>query len=165
MVIPNLTKQSLFAKVAHGVLGGMKKMKIFGKLPDALNEIYVQNFGSADYKVLDDEMRKTFLPCTSCRYCTEYCPQELDIPALLKRYNEYAFTGAAISPAVLQKFPAEKQPSACLGCHSCEAVCPQNIKISEIMKDCAERLEKIPKWETMCREREEAAARLRAAQK
>jgi len=26
-------------------------------------------------------------------------------------------------------------------------------------------LEKIPKWETMCREREEAAARLRAAQK
>lgn len=53
-------KQSLFAKVAHGVLGGMKKMKIFGKLPDALNEIYVQNFGSADYKVLDDEMRKTF---------------------------------------------------------------------------------------------------------
>ena len=89
-----------------------------------------------------DEMRKTFLPCTSCRYCTEYCPQELDIPALLKRYNEYAFTGAAISPAVLQKFPAEKQPSACLGCHSCEAVCPQNIKIADVMADFAGRVQK-----------------------
>ncbi len=90
-----------------------------------------------------DEMRRTLLPCTSCRYCTEYCPQELDIPALLKRYNEYAFTGAAISPAVLQKFPAEKQPGACLGCHSCEAVCPQNIKIADVMADFAGRVQKV----------------------
>lgn len=51
---------SAFSKLAHSMLDNMKKARIFGKLPDALNEIYVQNFGSADYKVLDDEMRKTF---------------------------------------------------------------------------------------------------------
>ena len=53
-------RQSVLSRAAHGVLSGMKKMKIFGRLPDALNEIYVQNFGSADYKALDEEMRKTF---------------------------------------------------------------------------------------------------------
>ena len=87
-----------------------------------------------------DDMLKSLLPCTSCRYCTEYCPQELDIPRLLKLYNEHAFTGGrAIVSTTLQKMPADKQPSACIGCRSCEAVCPQKIGISHAMADFAKR--------------------------
>lgn len=81
------------------------------------------------------------VPCTACRYCTSECPQELDIPTLLKLYNEHSFTGGGfIAPMALQAVPKEKQPTACVGCRSCEAVCPQQIKISEVMADFVARL-------------------------
>jgi predicted aldo/keto reductase-like oxidoreductase len=87
------------------------------------------------------DMLKNIVPCTSCRYCTEYCPNGLDIPRLIKLYNEHAFTGGGfIAPMALSKIDADKQPSSCVGCRACEAVCPQNIKISEIMADFATRV-------------------------
>ena len=91
--------------------------------------------------VADNMMKRIVLPCTACRYCTEKCPQGLNIPALLEIYNEYCFTGGGFLPAMqLSVFPEDKQPKACIGCRSCEAVCPQQIKISEAMKDFAEKM-------------------------
>lgn len=88
-----------------------------------------------------DGMLNGKLPCTSCRYCTNHCPQKLDIPKLLELYNEHTFTGGGfIAPMVIATIPKEKQPSACIGCKSCEAVCPQQIKISEAMSDFASKL-------------------------
>ncbi len=88
-----------------------------------------------------DGMLNGKLPCTSCRYCTSHCPQQLDIPRLLELYNEHTFTGGGfIAPMVMATIPKEKQPSACVGCRSCEAVCPQQIKISEAMSDFASKL-------------------------
>lgn len=80
------------------------------------------------------------LPCTSCRYCTSHCPQELDIPNLLFMYNELHFSNGFITQMGVGAMPEEKRPSACIGCKSCEAVCPQQIKISEIMSDFVERM-------------------------
>lgn len=81
------------------------------------------------------------LPCTSCRYCTSHCPQGLDIPELIKLYNEHNFTGGGfLAPMALKALPEDKQPSACIGCKSCEAVCPQQIKISDAMKDFSEKV-------------------------
>ena len=90
-----------------------------------------------------EDMVAHLLPCTACRYCTEYCPQGLDIPRLLKLYNEHTFTGGGfMAPMALRKVPADKQPSACLACRSCEAVCPQKIEISRAMADFAAALQK-----------------------
>lgn len=76
------------------------------------------------------------VPCTACHYCTSHCPQHLDIPELLKLYNEHVFTGGGfLAPMALSALPPEKQPSACIGCRSCEAVCPQMIHISECLSD------------------------------
>jgi Predicted oxidoreductases of the aldo/keto reductase family len=76
------------------------------------------------------------LPCTACRYCTAHCPKGLDIPMLLKLYNEHNFTGGGfIAPMVLSSLPEEKKPAACIGCKSCEAVCPQRIGIAGAMAD------------------------------
>lgn len=87
------------------------------------------------------DILKNMIPCTACRYCTEYCPQGLDIPRLIKLYNEHAFTGGGfIAPMALSRVPADKQPSACLACRACEAVCPQNIKIADVMSDFTARL-------------------------
>ncbi len=91
--------------------------------------------------IADSKTRKGSLPCTSCRYCTEYCPQGLNIPELLGLYNEHVFTGGGfIAPMAMQAIEEGKRPSACIGCRSCEEVCPQKIKISEAMADFAARL-------------------------
>ena len=85
--------------------------------------------------------KKSVLPCTACRYCTSHCPRQLDIPEIIKLYNEHRFTGGGfIAPMALSALPEDKWPSACIGCRSCEKVCPQQIKISEMMKDFTARL-------------------------
>lgn len=85
---------------------------------------------------IDHMISEKILPCTACRYCTSHCPQNLDIPELLKLYNEHRLTeGGFIAPMALRAVPEEKQPSACTSCKSCEALCPQQIKISDAMGD------------------------------
>lgn len=88
-------------------------------------------------EIAQDKISRTALPCTSCRYCTDHCPQELDIPAIIKLYNEHACSGAPVS---LDAFDNGKRPSACIGCRSCEEVCPQNILISEMMSELDRKL-------------------------
>ena len=104
-----------------------------------------------DKPLTDEEMKKLLeiadgmlnstLPCTACRYCISHCPKGLDIPELLKLYNEHSFSGGGfLAPMALMAVPEEKHPSACVGCRSCEAVCPQQIKISEAMTDFTNKL-------------------------
>lgn len=99
-------------------------------------------------KPLDQEEMETLLdianrmvngvPCTACRYCTAHCPQEIDIPEMIRLYNEHKFTGGGfIAPMALMAVEEGRLPSACVACRSCEAVCPQQIKISEVMSDFA----------------------------
>ena len=92
-------------------------------------------------EIADEILGRKALPCTACRYCTDHCPQGLDIPGLIGLYNEHNFTeGGFIAPMALAACPEEKKPSACVGCRSCEAVCPQQIRLSEVMKDFTEKL-------------------------
>ena len=97
--------------------------------------------GAALMRVTDAMIEKTSLPCTSCRYCTDHCPMELDIPKIIELYNEHTMTGGGfIAPMVIGTLPEDKRPAACIGCQSCEAVCPQQIKISDMMKDFASKV-------------------------
>ncbi len=85
--------------------------------------------------------KREALPCTACRYCTSHCPKHLDIPELIRLYNEHRFTGGGfIAPMALSALPEEKWPSACIGCGSCEKVCPQQIRIPDMMRDFTDRL-------------------------
>ncbi len=106
-----------------------ENIEIF-KTEKPLNEKQIEGI----YKLAEKMTNKKTLPCTACRYCTSYCPKELDIPAIIELYNEHSFTdGGFIAPMTLSSFSDDKKPSACIGCKSCEAVCPQQIKISEMM--------------------------------
>lgn len=104
---------------------------------------------SEDKKLNDEEFEQALklgkkmtacVNCTSCRYCTEYCPQGLDIPKLISLYNEQVFSGGGFIVSMnLNSLPEDKRPSACISCGACQNVCPQNIKIPEIFADFVER--------------------------
>ena len=91
--------------------------------------------------IAEGMLKQSNLPCTACHYCVSHCPKGLDIPELLKLYNEHIFTGGGfLAPMALMAVPEQKQPGACVGCRSCEAVCPQQIKISEALADFRKKL-------------------------
>lgn len=92
--------------------------------------------------IADEMIRKTTVPCTGCHYCVTKCPRKLDIPFLLKLYNEAMVAGSGdfIAPMALASLDKDKQPEACIGCHSCEKVCPQTIHIPEELKKFVRKL-------------------------
>ena len=91
--------------------------------------------------IADKIIASTAVPCTGCKYCTTHCPMTLDIPEILKAYNEYAQDKSKL-PETLTAIEEAKWPTACIGCRSCEEMCPQGIKISEVMADFAAELGK-----------------------
>lgn len=92
--------------------------------------------------IADDMISKTTVPCTGCRYCVDHCPNELDIPILLKLYNEAMVSGSGdfISVMALSAIPGDKQPECCVACESCMEVCPQNIQIPKHLEAFAKKL-------------------------
>lgn len=70
------------------------------------------------------------VPCSGCRYCCDDCPQELDIPLLIRYFNEKSLGGEAWKiPGLEQTKGAEH----CLQCGACREHCPQKINIPEVM--------------------------------
>lgn len=127
------------------VLSGMSNLEQLKENIEIFNTDKPLNDNEMDTLLgIVDEMVKTMaLPCTSCRYCTTYCPKEIDIPKLLGLYSEDCILGGGfLAPFRLEGIPKERQPDACIGCRRCEAVCPQQIKISEVMVDFVNRMKK-----------------------
>lgn len=113
-----------------------QNIKVF-ETDEALSEGEVQTL----FDIAHQMTSKKTLPCTACRYCTDHCPMELDIPALIELYNEHTYSGGGfLAPMAINALPQDKKPSACIGCRACEAVCPQNIEISKMMADFTEKL-------------------------
>lgn len=92
--------------------------------------------------IADDMIRKTTVPCTGCHYCVSKCPMNLDIPFLLKLYNEAMVAGAGdfIAPMALASIDSDKQPECCIGCGCCEQVCPQTIHIPDELSKFAKKM-------------------------
>ena len=106
------------------------------------------------------EGMKNEIPCTACRYCTESCPMELDIPDLLFKYNQIRADSGFTIKMQLDSYPEDKLPSACIGCGACTEMCPQKIAIPDELADFTEALAKIPSWADICRQRDEEAKKL-----
>lgn len=76
--------------------------------------------------------------CTGCRYCCPSCPKGLDIPSLLRIYNE-AKVGGAWRLTSLLALPEEKRPTACIGCGACTKHCPQSFDIPGYLREMREK--------------------------
>ncbi len=96
-----------------------------------------------EYKALDEKeaqilqrARAAFIddlgiPCSGCRYCCDNCPENLDIPLLIRAYNEKTLSGGTWKVTGLEQ---AKGAEHCIGCGACMEHCPQKIRIPEIME-------------------------------
>lgn len=78
--------------------------------------------------------------CTGCRYCVEHCPMGLDIPYLLRLYNEYKLGGTWRLARLKGEDPL-KLPSVCLSCGVCTSLCPQGIEAYNYIREMADDFE------------------------
>ncbi len=111
------------------------------------------------------ESLKDGVPCTACRYCTDSCPQRIDIPMLMATYNDMRFDTSFTISMQMDAVPVGQRAQDCIQCGACVRMCPQGIDIPKVLADLVRTLNKMPKWADLCRERAEAAARLNAQAK
>ncbi len=143
------------------VLSGMSNME---QLTDNIKTF-------SDLKPLNDKERevvfniaegmKNSVPCTACGYCIEGCPMQLDIPMLISIYNEIRFLPVTNAAMRVEALDDDKKPSACIACGACNGICPQKIDVPKHLSELTESLKSIPSWASVCKERAEAAAKLK----
>jgi predicted aldo/keto reductase-like oxidoreductase len=83
------------------------------------------------------------VPCTACRYCTEGCPMQINIPDLFKIMNrDMLFGNHADSKRRYANATKDGGlASSCIGCLQCEGECPQHIEITARLREIAEAFE------------------------
>jgi hypothetical protein len=71
------------------------------------------------------------IPCTSCRYCIDDCPKEIDIPTLFQKYNDAKLFDnmAQFKSDYFGPFFENKRGIDCVSCGKCTKICPQDIDI------------------------------------
>ncbi len=112
-------------------------MKDFKPLDDAEQALIA--------KAADIIKNATPIPCTGCRYCTDGCPMQINIPEIFKIYNNTKkFPGipAKAAPGQYKKLVEKSgKASDCIECGQCMAHCPQNIEITDWLKNISEVFE------------------------
>lgn len=122
------------------ILSGMSSMEQIQdnvatfNAPEPLND--------ADEKILMEVCEKfhgnVVVPCTTCRYCCEGCPAQINIPEYLKVYNSGKIDGEWTVSAKLAQIESKGKPDDCIACGACSRHCPQGIDIPSLMKELAQ---------------------------
>jgi predicted aldo/keto reductase-like oxidoreductase len=81
---------------------------------------------------------KNAVPCTTCRYCLDECPANVDIPQIFQRWNNFKmFDKNNMERFDIDYFmfvPALRNAANCVACGKCAAHCPQHIDIPRELK-------------------------------
>lgn len=138
-----------FAASLEGLITVLSGMSSLEQMQD--NIAVMENFKPLDEaeREVIEQVRKALaaipsVPCTSCGYCLDGCPQKITIPGIFSAMNLYLtynnLSGAKGSYgfATMDGGKASK----CISCAQCESVCPQQIPIVEELRKAAELLEK-----------------------
>nr|MBQ8890619.1 aldo/keto reductase [Clostridia bacterium] len=143
------------------ILSGMSDM---AQVEDNINTFRTLSpLSSEEREAVSEIAGKMFssVPCTACRYCVDGCPMGLDIPLLIATCNELRVSKSVNSAMRVEFLPDDKKPTACIGCGACSAICPQSIDIPTVLSELACRMNDIPRWSDISREREAEARLLR----
>ena len=121
------------------VLSGMGTM---GQVSD--NTAYMREFTPLSdgehalaAQIARELKRSIRVPCTSCRYCMEVCPQNIAIPDYFGLLNLHAVTGKKTNMYYERYSMNHGKASECLKCGLCEQNCPQHIPIREMLEEFA----------------------------
>lgn len=122
------------------VLSGMSTMD---QLLD--NTSYMKDFAPLNTaerqvvsKITDILNRTIEVPCTSCKYCMEECPKNINIPSYFGLYNQYSVTGSKSNMYYERAATGHGKAKDCLHCGKCEHICPQHIEIRKYLDKFAE---------------------------
>jgi hypothetical protein len=85
----------------------------------------------------------------------------LDIPKLLSMANDMAIHRSFNVVMRYSAIDEEKRADACIGCGQCAHACPQKIRVPEELAKFSEMMKQQKSWEEICRERAEAAAKMK----
>ena len=131
----------------EGVLTVLSGMSDMAQMNDNLS--YMAEFkplNDAEYKAIEEAVeiinKVPTIPCTSCKYCVDGCPMNINIPRLFSVANQNKkFGDESKKPYNMRAYKdATKEnglASACLQCGACEGHCPQHIEIIEELKKIA----------------------------
>lgn len=87
---------------------------------------------------LEEFKAQRLAPCTACKYCMP-CPAGVDIPAMLRLYNDYRLRGDN-AKALKEDYadsPEAARAERCVKCGACLPKCPQHIDIRAMMGSIA----------------------------
>ena len=134
-----------FAASLDGILTVLSGMSNIQQVED--NVSFMKDFMPLDEKELEviKQVQEIFnksadIPCTACRYCTEGCTKNIQIPDVFAVRNKQIYSGR-LDEAKSDYSALEVKASACIGCGQCEKVCPQKIDIINQLKICKEMFE------------------------
>lgn len=137
-----------FAASLDQVMVVLSGMSAIGQMEDNISYM-------ADFKPLNEEEQKviskaqevlsgiTQIKCTSCHYCTDGCPMQINIPSIFAAMNRNLIYGQ-IDDAKRRYANAVKEggkASECIHCLQCEDACPQHIEITSWLERAAAELE------------------------
>lgn len=104
---------------------------------------------SDDEKKLIEEVNEVMfnadlVGCTSCRYCCDGCPSEINIPEVFRILNTIRLYGEEWRSSNFYQGLTENSGKAkdCVECGQCESVCPQHLSIIELLKEASGHLDK-----------------------
>lgn len=95
---------------------------------------------TAIQKVTDIINGLDLIRCTSCKYCVEGCPQQINIPVIFNCHNSKLRFNKNNAEEKYATF--DVKASACVQCGQCEDVCPQQLPIRNLLQNISEEFEK-----------------------
>jgi predicted aldo/keto reductase-like oxidoreductase len=81
--------------------------------------------------------------CTRCGACLGMCPEGIEIPKVMRLYDQLRFFGMdAVARYKYSLMPTNG--SSCTNCGRCEEVCPEPIAVAELVREAHEALTSLP---------------------
>jgi hypothetical protein len=77
--------------------------------------------------------------CTRCGACIAVCPEHIEIPKVMRIYDQMRFFGME-GTARYKYATMNVNASACVKCHRCREVCPEDFDIEAVLDAAHEAL-------------------------
>ncbi|MCL2055963.1 MAG: aldo/keto reductase [Oscillospiraceae bacterium] len=97
-------------------------------------------FSEAEKSCLDQVTKELLaaptIGCTTCGYCVDSCPANINIPSILTAYNTILTYGDYDRPHFYYRGLVQNggAASSCIGCKKCEELCPQHLNITDALE-------------------------------